>query len=97
MRVYSKVSEMAAWNENCKLYSSLPLGAAVSLFRKSSEFCRHSPLSCFSTSVYFCKRIFHYRLSPETFGYSYMPASSCTFYGLDTLTCSNLELTYKNY
>jgi hypothetical protein len=37
---------------------------------QSSEFCRHNPLCCFSTSVYFCKRIFRYRLSPETFGYS---------------------------
>jgi hypothetical protein len=34
-----------------------------------SEFCRHNPLCCFSTSVY-CKRIFRYRLSPETSGYA---------------------------
>jgi hypothetical protein len=34
------------------------------------EFCRHNPLCCFSTSVYCCKRIFRYRLSPETFGNS---------------------------
>jgi len=27
------------------------------------------PLCYFSTSVYCCKRIFRYRLSPETFGY----------------------------
>jgi hypothetical protein len=27
--VYPKVSELAAWNENCKWYSSLPLGAVV--------------------------------------------------------------------
>jgi hypothetical protein len=33
-------------------------------------FCRHNPLRCFSTSVYCCKRIFRYRLSPETFGYT---------------------------
>jgi hypothetical protein len=30
-RVYPKVSGQAAWNENCKWYSSLPLGAVVSL------------------------------------------------------------------
>jgi len=30
--VYPKVSGLAAWNKNCKLYSSLPLGAVVSLF-----------------------------------------------------------------
>jgi len=28
---------------------------------QSSEFCRHNPLCCFSTSVYCC-----YRLRPET-------------------------------
>jgi hypothetical protein len=31
-RVYPKVSGLAAWSENCKWYSSLPLGAVVSLF-----------------------------------------------------------------
>jgi hypothetical protein len=37
---------------------------------QSSEFCRHNSLCCFSTCVYCCKRIFRYRLSPETFGYT---------------------------
>jgi hypothetical protein len=32
MRAYPKVSGLAAWSENCKWYSSLPLGAVVSLF-----------------------------------------------------------------
>jgi hypothetical protein len=27
--VYPKVSGLAAWSENCKWYSSLPLGAVV--------------------------------------------------------------------
>jgi len=31
-RVYPKVSGMAAWSENCKWHSSLPVGAVVSLF-----------------------------------------------------------------
>jgi hypothetical protein len=31
-RVYPEVSGLAAWSENCKWYSSLPLGAVVSLF-----------------------------------------------------------------
>jgi hypothetical protein len=35
---------------------------------QSSEFCRHNPFCCFSTSVYCCC-LFRYRLSPETFGY----------------------------
>jgi hypothetical protein len=30
-RVYPKVSGLAAWSENCKWCSSLPLGAVVSL------------------------------------------------------------------
>jgi hypothetical protein len=53
----SKVSGLAAWSENCKWYSSVPLCAIVSLFvSQSSEFCRHNPSYCFSTSVYCCKR-----------------------------------------
>jgi hypothetical protein len=35
---------------------------------QSSEFYRHNPLCCFSTTVYCC--LFRYRLSPETFGYT---------------------------
>jgi len=31
-RVHPKVYGLAAWDENCKWYSSLPLGAVVSLF-----------------------------------------------------------------
>jgi hypothetical protein len=34
-RVYSEVSGLAAWSENCKWYSFLPLGAMVSLFCES--------------------------------------------------------------
>jgi hypothetical protein len=34
-RVYPKVSGLAAWSENWKWYSSLPLGAIVSLFYES--------------------------------------------------------------
>jgi hypothetical protein len=36
---------------------------------QSSELCRHNPLCCFSTSNTKGKRIFRYRLSPETSGY----------------------------
>jgi hypothetical protein len=70
-RVYPKVYGLAAWSENCKWYSSLPLRAVVSLFvSQSSEFCFHNPLCCFSTSVYCCCCLFRYRLSPETFRYT---------------------------
>jgi hypothetical protein len=34
-RVYTKVSGLAAWSGSCKWYSSLPLGAVVSLFYES--------------------------------------------------------------
>jgi hypothetical protein len=34
-KVYPKVSGLAAWSENCEWYSSLPLGAVVSLFFES--------------------------------------------------------------
>jgi hypothetical protein len=34
-RVYPKVCGLAVWNENCKWYSSLSLGAVVSLFCES--------------------------------------------------------------
>jgi hypothetical protein len=34
-RVNPKVSRLATWSENCKWYSSLPLGAVVSLFCES--------------------------------------------------------------
>jgi hypothetical protein len=36
---------------------------------QSSEFCRHNSLCYLSTSNTKGKRIFRYRLSPETFGY----------------------------
>jgi hypothetical protein len=36
---------------------------------QSSEFCRHKPLCCFSTSVYRCC-LFRYRFGPETFRYA---------------------------
>jgi hypothetical protein len=38
---------------------------------QSNEFRRHNPLCCFSTSVNSCCYcLFHYRLSPGTFGYT---------------------------
>jgi hypothetical protein len=46
----------------------------VQLYRyfvsQCSEVCRHNFFCCFPTSVYCCKRIFRYRLSPKTFGYT---------------------------
>jgi hypothetical protein len=59
-----------AWSENCKWYSSPPLGDFYLYFlSQCSELCHHNPLCRFLTSVYCCKRVFPYRLSPEAFGY----------------------------
>jgi len=66
MRMYTKVSGLATWSENCKWYSSLPLGAVVLLF---CEFCHHNSLCYFSMTVY-CYCLFHYRPSLETFEYT---------------------------
>jgi hypothetical protein len=35
MKKYPKVSNLASWSENCKWYSSLPLGAVLSPFCES--------------------------------------------------------------
>jgi len=35
-RVYPKFSGLAAWSEDCKWYSPLPLGAVISLFCESA-------------------------------------------------------------
>jgi hypothetical protein len=37
MKVYPEVSGLAAWSYNCKWYSSLSLGAVVSLFCESFQ------------------------------------------------------------
>jgi hypothetical protein len=36
-REYPKVSGLAAWRENCKWYSYLPVGAVISLFCESVQ------------------------------------------------------------
>jgi hypothetical protein len=55
----------------------------VQLYRyfvsQSSEFCRHNPLKGTATSNTKGKRIFRYRLSPETFGYTLVKPSTTTF------------------
>jgi hypothetical protein len=71
-RVYRKVSGLAAWSENCKSYSSLPLGAVVSLFCETVYWVLPLyPLVMLLNGCFFCcKRIFRYQLSPETFDYT---------------------------
>jgi hypothetical protein len=62
------------WPPRARTANGTALCHYVQLYRyfvsQSSEFCRHNPLCCFSTSVYCCKSIFRYRLSAETFGYT---------------------------
>jgi hypothetical protein len=63
------------WPPGARTANGTALCPYVQLYRyfvsQSSEFCRHNPLCCFSTSVYCCfKHIFRYRLSLETFGYT---------------------------
>jgi hypothetical protein len=71
-------SGLAAWSENCDDT------ALCQLYRcfvsQSSRFCLHNTLCCFSTSAYCCYCLFHYRLCPETFGYTLvrtLPVFSC--------------------
>jgi len=74
-RIYPKFSDLAAWSENCKWYSSLPIDTVVSLFlSQSSEFCLHIPLCCLSPVYYF---LFRYRLSPENFRYNFVLKIAC--------------------
>jgi len=62
IRVY--IQKFPDWPSGARTANdtTLPLDAVV-----SHEFCCH--LRC-SSSVYFCTRIFHYRLSPENSGYT---------------------------
>jgi hypothetical protein len=66
------VQKFPDWPPGARTANGTALCHKVQLYRyfvnQSSEFCRHNPLCCFSTSVYCC--LFRYRLSPETFGYT---------------------------
>jgi len=68
------IQKFLDWPPGAIIASGTALCHKVQLYRyfvsQSSEFCWHNPLCCVSTSVYCCKPIFRYRLSPETFGYT---------------------------
>jgi hypothetical protein len=68
------IKKFPDWLSGARTLDGTALCHKVQLYRyfvsQSSEFCSHNPLCRFSTSVYCCKRIFLYRLSPETFGYN---------------------------
>jgi len=69
--VYPKFPD---WPPGARTANGTALCHYLQLYRcfvsQSSEFCRHNPLRCFLTSVYFCCRLFRYRLSLDTFGYT---------------------------
>jgi hypothetical protein len=69
----------------------------VQLYRyfvsQPSEFCRHKPLCCFSTSVCCCC-LFRYRLSSETFGYT-LVAFLAQFFTLTLPTPGLAELDFS--
>jgi hypothetical protein len=60
-RVYPKVSGLAAWSENCKWYSSLPLGAVVSLLCVSLVSFANTTLCVASQRVFI---VFYFFIDP---------------------------------
>jgi hypothetical protein len=66
------VQKFPDWPPVARTANGIVLCHLVQLYRysvsQSSGFCRHNLFCCFSTSVYCCKHIFRYLLSPETFG-----------------------------
>jgi hypothetical protein len=72
--VPASIQKLPDWPPGARTANGTALCHQVQLYRyfvsQSSEFCRHNPLCCLLTSIYCCKRIFHYRLSPETYGYT---------------------------
>jgi hypothetical protein len=76
------IQKFPDWPRGARTANGTALCHQVKLYRyfvsQSSEICRHNPLYCFLTSVYCCKHIFRYRLSPETFGYNLL-CSVCIF------------------
>jgi hypothetical protein len=74
------IQKFPDWPSGERTANGTALCHQVQLYRyfvtQSSEFCHHNPLCCLSTSVYCCKRIFRYRLSPEAFGYSFVYATT---------------------
>jgi hypothetical protein len=75
------IQKFPDWTPSAGTANGTALCHQVQLHRyfvsQSSEFCRHNPLSCFSTSVYYCCCLFRYRLSPETFGYTLVWYTKC--------------------
>jgi hypothetical protein len=65
------IQKFPDWPPGARTANDTALCRQVQLYRyfvsQSSEFCRHSPLCCFSTSVYFCVRKVKVKLSLSFF------------------------------
>jgi hypothetical protein len=72
------IQKFPDWPPGARTASGTPLCHYMQLYgyfvNKSSEFCRHNPLHCFSTNNTKCKRTFRYQLSRETSGYTLVHA-----------------------
>jgi hypothetical protein len=68
------IQKFPDWPPGARTANGIALCHYVQLYHyfmsQSYEFCVHNPLCCFWTSSTKGKPIFHYRLSPETFGYT---------------------------
>jgi hypothetical protein len=65
--------------------------SCIAILSQSSEFFRHNPLCCFSTSVYCCY-LFRYRLRPETFGYILLDNKISPFRVIPYQLCDDDEI-----
>jgi len=78
------IQKFSDWPPGVRTANGRALCHQLQLYRyfvsQSSEFCRHYYLCCFSTSNTKGKRIFRYRLSPETFGYTHICSSVLGFF-----------------
>jgi hypothetical protein len=70
------IQKFPDWPPGAKTANGTARCHQVELYRyfvsQSSEFCRHNPLCCLSTSNTKGKLIFLYRISPETSGYTFV-------------------------
>jgi hypothetical protein len=67
------IQKLPDWPPGARTANGKALRHWAQLYRyfvsRSSEFCHHNSLCCFSTSLYCCC-LLRYQLSPETFGYT---------------------------
>jgi len=93
LQVLGCIQKFPDWPLGAGTANGTALYHYVRLYRyfvsQSSEFCRYSPLCCFSNSVSCCCCLFRYGLSPETFRYT------SVFQGNTTIWVEVLRKTAK--